>query len=240
MIFNILLYSFIAGLSTILGVYLVRRFETWTKKNSLFLISFAIGVILANAFFHLLPESIKLNQNCLYFTLLGIFSLYIFEHFITIHACSEEKCEVHTLGLTSALGIGFHSLIDGIIIAIGFKADFALGILTSLAVIFHELPEGVFTYTLLIHDQVPQIKSLIYSWLVALATPFGAILTYFLIRNISENSLGIPLAFAGGTFIYIGSSDLIPETHRKSNIINVFLVGLGILFVIFLGRFLER
>lgn len=111
--------------------------------------------------------------------------------------------------------------------------------LTSLAVIAHELPEGVFTYTLLIADKVPELQSLAYSWIVALATPFGAIVTYLVLRNLSPSSLGIMLAAAGGTFIYIGAADLFPQVHRKPNLLNALLVLVGISFVLVLGRFLE-
>lgn len=239
-IVNVVVYSFIAGLSTMTGVLLVKRYSEWTKRNSLYLISFAVGILLANALFHLIPEAAELTSNWMYYTLGGILLLFIVEHFITIHACVEpEECEIHTLGIVSIIGIGLHSLIDGIIIGIGFEISPLLGLLSSIAVIAHEIPEGVFTYTLLKHSNVPENKTLIYSWLVALATPFGALATILLFRNFSPAILGILLSFAAGSFIYIGSSDLTPELHKKSSLWNVILILLGIGFVIFLGQILE-
>ena len=236
---NILIYSFIAGLSTVFGVYLVRRFENWTKKNAVFLISFAIGVLLASAFFHLLPEAIEINPSWFYWTLGTIFLLFFIEHFVIIHSCHEGECDNHALGTVSFLGIVFHSLIDGIIIGIGFEVSFAIGFLTSLAVIFHETAEGVFIYALLIQDKAFQAKALFLSWVVALATPFGAVATFFFAGSISPIVLSWLIAGAAGSFIYIGASDLVPEAHKKHNFLNIFLVLAGIIFVLVLGRFLN-
>lgn len=239
MFYNVAIFSLIAGLSTIFGVYLVRRFEVWTKRNVVFLISFAIGVLLANAFFHLLPEAIEINSTWFYWTLGTIIFLFIIEHFVIIHSCREGECDTHALGTVSFLGIVFHSFIDGIIIGVGFGVSFAVGSATSLAVILHETAEGAFIYTLLIQDKKFQNKALLLSWIVALATPFGAIATFLLIQGVSPIVLSWLLAGAAGSFIYIGASDLVPEAHKKYNFWNIFLVLSGILFVFLIGRFLS-
>lgn len=233
---NITIYSFIAGLSTIGGVYLVRYFKNWAKINSVYLISFAVGVLLATAFLNLLPEAISSETDWALWTLGTIIVLYLLEHMMIIHSCQEEECEVHNMGILSSLGIGFHSLIDGITIGIAFQFGQAIGIIASFAVIFHETAEGIFTYTLLTHDNVSKFKALFYSWLVALATPVGAIATYFFTRGMSGISLGALLSIAAGSFIYIGSSDLVPATHKKQAFLNVVLVLLGVGFVILMGR----
>jgi len=239
MLVNLIIFSSLAGLSTILGVYLIRHFENFFKKNVTFLISFAIGILLATAFFHLLPESIDLTSKGWFYWVLGaIILLYLIEHLTIIHFCQEEECEIHAMGAVSLLGIGIHSLIDGIIIGVGFKVSFIIGFLAASAVIFHETAEGIIIYTLLIKDKTTRNKALFYSWLVALATPFGAILTFLFIQNTSQETLGWLIAFSAGSFIYIGASDLIPETHRKYNFLNIFLVLLGIIFVFVIGKFL--
>jgi ZIP family zinc transporter/zinc and cadmium transporter len=232
---NITIYSFIAGLSTLLGVYLVKHFENWTKRNAIFLISFAVGVLLSAAFLELLPESVEASGNWMYWILGTIIIFYLMEHLMVIHSCREGECEVHNMGVMSVLGIGFHSLIDGITIAIAFQVGSAIGIMASFAVIFHETAEGIFTYGLLIHDNIPRSKALFYSWLVALATPAGAIATYFATKNISASALGILLSIAAGSFIYIGASDLVPATHKKQAFLNAILVLSGVGFVVLIS-----
>lgn len=238
---TILIYSLIAGLATLAGVYLVKFFREKVEKNILYFISFAIGVILASAFLNLLPAAAELNDRYFVWFFIGFGLLFLFEHILSIHSPYEKEHDLKTVGLTSTLGIGFHSLIDGIAIAVGFEISYKIGFLTSLAVIFHEVPEGVFTYTLLLLGSIPEKKRLFYSWLVTLATPVGALLTYFLIRNFSQANLGALLGLAGGTFIYIAASDLIPETHRRSSRFWLHLSPLlfGALFVIVILRYLE-
>lgn len=232
---NITIYSFIAGLSTIIGIYLVRHYEEWTKRNSVYLISFAVGVLLATAFFELLPEAIGFIGNWPYWVLGTIIVLYLLEHAIIIHSCREPECEVHNISTISVLGIGFHSLIDGITISVAFIVSFALGLIAAFAVIFHEIAEGIFTYTLLIHDQVKETKAMLYSWLVALATPIGALAAYFFLKQASESLVGILLAIAAGSFIYIGASDLVPATHKKYSWLNIVLFLAGVGFVVLIG-----
>ncbi len=240
-IINILIYSFIAGLSTLFGVWLVRRYQNWTKRNAIFLISFAVGILLANAFFNLLPEAISLSPDIwMYYVFGGILFLFILEHIITIHACIEpEECDQHPFGITSVIGIGIHSLIDGIIIGIGFKVSPFIGLITALSVIAHEIPEGIFTYTLLKHANIAEKKNLIYCWLVALATPIGALLTAALISRASISILGPLLAFAAGSFIYVGASDLTPQIHKRSSVFNIVIILVGIVFVMLLSHFFE-
>jgi len=237
--FDIALYSTVAGLSTVAGVYLVKGFSEWTRRNFQYLISFAVGVIMATAFIDLLAEAVSLSGAWFAGALAAFLVLYLIEFGLNIHYCRYEACKeeghIRPVGRVSALGIGLHSLLDGFTIGVGFEAGFAIGVIASFAVIFHELPEGAFTYMLLIHDRVEEGRATIFSWLVALATPFGAIATYLLIRDVSEATLGILLAIAGGTFIYIAAADLVPETHRRSRIGNAALVLIGVAFVIVLG-----
>jgi len=245
---SVIIYSILAGFSAILGIFLVRRFESWTRKNAIFLISFAIGILLANAFFHLLPEAIKFDSQSWFFWTLGtIIFLYSIEHFIIIHSCVEEGCEVHTLGKMSVIGLGFHSLIDGLVIGASFRVGLTIGTLVSLAVIFHKVSDGIFTYSLLIHDNVSRKKSLILSLVVAFTTSLGAILTFIWAEGIKLEILGYLLAIAAGSFIYIGASDLIPESHKnlsttsisnRHKFLNVILVLLGIMFVFVTSKIL--
>lgn len=246
-LFFILFYSLLAGFATIAGLLIVLWQEKWARKNSIYLISLAAGVLITTALLNLLPESLKLlplQDNIWlspFFSLIIGFGLfYVIEQLIVIHTCVEENCETHTFGIVAALGIGFHSLIDGIVIGVGFELDYRIGLISSLAVIVHELPEGIFTLGFLLHANMSLKKAVIYTTAVALATPLGAILTYVFIKDVPQTLLGYILAIAAGSFLYIGASDLIPQTHKVSRKASALLVVLGALFVILITNYIPH
>lgn len=234
---EILISGLLAGLATVAGAYLFRIFDHKIRRHTIYLVSFAAGLLLANAFLHLLPESQALNSYWPFFVLIAIAIFYFLEQAFIIHSCQEEHCEAHTVGIMSILGLGFHSLIDGLAIGLSFEINFSVGLIATLAIIFHKFAEGGCTYSLLVYDKSLNKRALLFSWLVALATPIGAILAFIFLRQASNNFLGALLALAAGTFIYIASSDLLPATHKKSNWLNILLFFLGLTFVALLGQF---
>jgi len=235
-LFNTVFYGLVAGLATILGILLVLYFEKFARKNSTYLISFAAGVLMASALIFLVPESQELTQNALIFVLIGFLIFYLLEHFIVIHSCHEENCQGHALDKVAVIGIGFHSLIDGIAIAVGFEISAKIGLIATLAVILHELPEGITTLSILLHRNIKKKLAIIFSLIVALATPVGAILTYFFVIGISESILGILLAVTAGSFIYIAATDLVPETHIRFNKLNALVLLIGVFILYFIGK----
>ena len=231
---NTLFYSFVAGLATLVGVYMVFAKESWAKRNTIFFLSFSAGVILATAFTHILPEAIELNEGhaltVVLFTLIGY---YIFEHLIAIHTCRErsDDCEVHSMGFPTFIAIGLHSLLDGVVIGVGFEADIKVGIASAVAILLHRLPVGITVASLLMHTGYTKARVLLMGWVVAVAAGVGAMGAYFFVRDVSMTTLGILLAFSAGSFIYIGASDLLPETHKKMSRLNILLVLVGVALV---------
>lgn len=237
MLSNIVIYSLLAGLATIAGMFLVLNNENWARRNTIYLISFSAGVLLSVAFTHLIPEALKLNSNGLLWLLFGFVFFYILEHLIIIHSCQEDDaCTVHPIDKIALLGMGFHSLLDGVIIGIGFEISNTLGLLTTLAVLLHKLPDGISMVSVLLHSDYTKKKARDYSLLVASMTPIGAILSYLFLKNISTGILGIFLAVAAGSFLYIASADLIPEIHKKSKILNIVLLIVGIIMPFLIER----
>lgn len=231
--------SFIAGLATVVGAYGVRLFSNWTKRNTTPIIALAAGIIFSTAVLELVPESAELTKSWTLWILLGFILFFVLEQFMVMHACSDscEHCGHHR-NRTAVLGIGLHSLVDGMLIGLGFEVSNTIGIIATIAVIIHEIPEGVFSYTLLTRGKVGSKTAMLYSWLVALATPIGTILTILLIPHISSSVIGALMAVTAGNFIYIAATDLIPETHKKSAISSMILVLIGVVFVYALQRIL--
>jgi len=236
---NIIFYSLIAGLSTIFGTMLVFYKEPWAKKNSVFLISFAAGIMLTISFLHLLPEAKEVFDNVWLATFIGFLCFYILQNIVMFHPCHDEECEIHRLGILSSIGLTIHSLLDGIAIAVGFEAGQSLGILTTIAVLLHEVPEGITITGILLHSKLTKIKIWTYSLIVAIATPVGAIGTYFFLTNISKNLLGFLLAFTAGSFIYLAAADLLPETHKKHHWANAIFFFTGVGLILLVGYFLH-
>jgi ZIP family zinc transporter/zinc and cadmium transporter len=132
-------------------------------------------------------------------------------------------------------GLFFHSLVDGVIIGVGFQIDPKLGLITALGVISHELPEGVTTFSLLI-SSIKRKTALRLSMAVALATPLGALISLTFIGSLSKEVIGLLLAVAGGSFLYIGASDLIPETHEEKGFVNAGFLLLGVVILYSLSK----
>lgn len=238
--FSIILYSIIAGLSTIVGVIMVVRKEDWVLEHSHYVNSFAAGLILGIAFFHLLPESLELSEHAILFVFVGFLLFYLLENGLVLHSGSEihfrdKHNPQHTKGVVMFSGLFFHSLVDGVIIGVGFEIDPKLGLITALGVISHELPEGVTTFSLLINS-IERKTALRLSIAVALATPLGALISLTFIGGLSKEVIGLLLAVAGGSFLYIGASDLIPETHEEKGFVNAGFLLLGVVLLYSLSK----
>jgi zinc and cadmium transporter len=241
--FNIIAYSTIAGLSTLLGIALVIVNEERVIRYSHYVNSFAAGLILGVAFFHLFPESLDLSENALLYIFLGFLVFYLLENLMVLHSGSEIHFEgkrnpQHTKGMVMFSGLFFHSLLDGIIIGVGFEIDPKVGLLTSLGIILHEVPEGVTSFSLLMAS-ITRNTALKMSIAVAFATPLGALISLAFIGALSESTVGLLLAMAGGSFLYIGASDLIPETHEEKGVANAGFLLLGILFLFSLSKMIR-
>jgi zinc and cadmium transporter len=238
--YSIIFYSAIAGLSTMVGIALVIIGEAWVVRYSHWVNSFAAGLILGVAFFHLFPESLELSEHALVFIFVGFLVFYLLESWMVLHSGSEihfskEDNPRLAKGMVMFSGLFFHSLIDGVIIGVGFEVDPKLGLLTAVGIISHELPEGVTSFSLLL-TSIARKTAVKMAIAVALATPLGAILSLAFIRGLSESTVGLLLAMAGGTFLYIAASDLIPETHEKGGILNALFLISGILFLFSLSK----
>jgi zinc transporter ZupT len=239
---NVTLYGSLAGLATLAGIYIVLTRAAWARRSSIYLISFASGALLSASLLDIFPESLELNGNAAVYALLSFLAFYVLEQNVVVHAghedpqCSEESemHQRHALGVISFLGIGFHSLLDGVIIGAGFADSAGTGIIATVGVIMHEFPEGLSMMAILLHAGLTRSRALAYSVVVALATPVGALVSYGLLQGIQPSVLGGLLGVAAGSFLYIAASDLIPETRRQSTPYNIPLVvgGMAILFVL--------
>ncbi|MDD5632091.1 MAG: ZIP family metal transporter, partial [Methylococcales bacterium] len=223
-------------------------------------ISFAIGALLAVAFWGLIPEAfaiVKPDQfQALSGTILaGILGFFVLEKLLIWRHCHYGSCEAHgeeglggdhahshghshsnakSAGALIILGDSIHNFVDGVLIAAAFLTDVQLGIVTSLAVAAHEIPQEVGDFAILLDSGYSRGKALFYNVLASLTTVLGGVLAYFSLEDLHD-SLPYFLALAASSFIYIAVADLIPSLHTKTDMKNslqqITLIAAGVLLI---------
>ncbi len=168
--------------------------------------------------------------------IIGFVAFYMLEKILHWRHCHEGKCDVHVFTYLNLIGDAVHNFLDGIIIAASFVVNTNLGIVTTLAVIFHEIPQEFGDFGVLIYGGFSKAKALTYNFLTALTAVAGAVIGFFLSSAI-ENSVVFLLPLTAGGFIYIASSDLVPELRKETDIKKsllpfiFFLLGLGFMWL---------
>lgn len=229
-----LLYSLMAAAASVTGILLVMRWQRPVMAHSQVVNSIAAGVILGVAFLGLIPETRERNTDALPFILVGFLALYMVETVAIFHGGAEMHYEdghahVHSSrGWSVFVGLFLHSLIDGIVIGVGFAVSEELGIVAAASVAIHKLPEGAITFALLI-SRISRRRAFLLSTAVAVAAPVGTLAGLIALPGIDKTTLGYPLALAAGSFIYIGASDLVPETHTEKARTNALFLLAGVL-----------
>ena len=227
-------------------------------------ISFAIGALLAVAFWGLIPEAFATANPAQIQTLsgtilAGILGFFILEKLLIWRHCHYGACEAHgddghedshehghvhshshnhgiakSTGALIIVGDGIHNFVDGVLIAAAFLTDAQLGIVTSLAVAAHEIPQEVGDFAILLQSGYSKGKALFYNVLASLSTVLGGILAYFSLEDLHQ-SLPYFLALAASSFIYIAVADLIPSLHKKTDMKNslqqIALIAAGVLLI---------
>ncbi|PJE58409.1 MAG: ZIP zinc transporter [Candidatus Portnoybacteria bacterium CG10_big_fil_rev_8_21_14_0_10_36_7] len=232
---QILIFSSLGGVGALVGSGLLLWNEKLTRRFSIYLISFATGIILSVAFLDLLPESVSNMSlgNPFLFVLIGICAFFILEKSMVWYHChGENECELHTSGPMSLIGDALHNFGDGIIIAIAFLANSITGVYVALAIVLHEIPQEISDFSILLHNGMDKKRALIYNLMVAFTAPLGALVTYYYADFFRAN-LGATLALAAGGLMYIAIADLIPQLHKITSslksIIQVVLFMAGII-----------
>ena len=125
-------------------------------------------------------------------------------------------------------GDAIHNFVDGALIAAAFMLDFHAGVMVTLAVILHEIPQEIADFGVLLYAGLSKTKAILYNLLTALTAVIGALVIYFFGTNITE-ILPLVIAFAAGNFIYLATADLIPELHHGEIKKNIFIHSIWLL-----------
>jgi zinc and cadmium transporter len=226
----IIIFCLIGGALSVVAAALFLVFPERLRLHLLpHLISFATGALLGGAFIALLPHALtsagQTDAHTITFTvLLGVLGFFLLEKTVLWRHCHAEDCEAHVPGESShqqhaagsliLIGDGLHNFVDGVLIAAAFMTDIHLGVVTSIAVAAHEIPQEVGDFAVLLHSGFSREKALFYNLLSSLTTIIGGILAYYSLSGI-EGILPYILAIAAASFIYIAVADLIPGLHKQ-------------------------
>jgi zinc and cadmium transporter len=214
------------------------------------LVSFATGALLGAALLGLLPDAIELvgagSAHKIGLTLLiGLLIFFVLEKLLLWRHCHQEVCEAHTphdehahaknRDAASAslvlIGDGFHNILDGVLIAAAFLTDVHLGIVTSMAVIAHEIPQEVGDFAILLNGGMSRSRALALNLLTSLTSVIGGVAAYYSLSG-TQQVLPYAIALAASSFLYIAVADLIPGLHRRvdpgSGIKQFILISLGV------------
>lgn len=233
---------FLVSAISLVGVIALGLNDRFLKSILTYLVSLSAGALLGDVFLHLLPEMAEVGfgvKEGLFF-LLGIIIFFILERFILWHhSHSSHDEDIHSSVYLTMVGDSLHNFIDGLIIASSFMVSVPLGIAATIAVIFHEIPQEIGQFAVLIHGGWSKAKATLYNFASALTAVLGALVVVVFARSLEE-APSFLLAFAGASFIYVAMSDLIPELHKERSTYKAFvqfvwfLVGIGIMGVMLL------
>jgi zinc transporter ZupT len=209
--------SLSAAVVTSLGIYTIRNFAEWGRRNTTYFMSFAAGVLISASFLHLIPKSFSMNPHAGVFLLVGFLGLYFFNRFITAFVCEKDPDrQEYAIGIIPALGIGFHSLIDGVVYSITFSVSLFTGLLATAGMVLHEFPEGIITYLLLVRGGFAERTALLLAFFAAaLSTPVGMLVSWPLISRIDASLLGALLSLSAGALVYVGATHLLPKAQEE-------------------------
>ena len=228
--------TFLVSAISLIGVFTLVLSKKTLDKILVLLIGFAAGGLIGGAFLHLLPESIEKSggNQAFFYALIGFSFFFMLERIFHWRHCHEGECDIHAFTYLNLLGDGIHNFIDGMLIASSFLIDFKLGLITTLLIICHEIPQEIGDFGILVSGGFTRTKALFFNFLCALTAMLGATAGYFLSNRLDSFSLFL-LPFTAGGFIYIASSDLIPELHkqkseRRANL-SFLLFLIGVLFL---------
>lgn len=206
----------LGSLAGLLGGLLMLSKKNWAKVISVHAIPFAAGVMLVVSLLDLLPEAIeKTSPNTVFpIVLIVIVAAFFFEQFFMhLHHHEEHTRTISRSMPLVVVGDTIHNFIDGLAIAAAYLVSPSLGVVVALATFLHEIPHEMGDFGLMIAAGWQRAKIILVNVFSAMSSYLGAILVVAFAASFEAN-LGVLLAVAGGLFLYIASSDLLPEVHE--------------------------
>jgi ZIP family zinc transporter len=216
--------AIVLGCAAVLATLLGGVFALRHRDKLHLILGFSAGAVLGVAFFDLLPESLDLAGDrysvttVATLTATGFFAYLLLSRVLLLHPEGEEDAHDedvhhHGAGTLGAASLSLHSFLDGVGIGLAFQASTAVGAVVAAGVLAHDFSDGINTVTMILRNRGHGV--LAFKWLLvdAAAPLLGVLATTFL--TVGDAHLGLMLAVFCGFFLYLGASDLIPESHHR-------------------------
>ncbi|MGH2788371.1 MAG: ZIP family metal transporter [Actinomycetota bacterium] len=208
----------VVSLLSLVGALVFVVSERSLRTALVLLVPFAAGALLGDAFLHLLPEVAEsesgLDLTASFSTMGGILSLFVLEKVLHWHhAHFPHEDMVHPVAVSNLIGDGLHNFVDGAIIAGAFLLDPAVGVATAVAVALHEIPQELGDFAILVHAGMGPRRAALFNFVSGLAAVAGGVITLAIGSADAAERVLVP--FSAGAFVYIASTDLIPELHKE-------------------------
>lgn len=229
--------SIIVSLISLIGILSLLLKENLLNKLLFVLIAFAAGGLIGGAFLHLLPEALEqaVSSEVFLYLIVGFIFFFILEKYLHWRHCHEGTCDIHPFTYLSLIGDGVHNFIDGLVIGASFLVSIKFGLITTLIIVLHEIPQEIGDFGILVYGGFTKLKALYFNFLIALTCIFGAIAGYLVSAYIDNFSVFL-IPFTAGGFIYIAACDLIPELHKqpelKKSAVSMLAFLCGILLIL--------
>lgn len=209
----------VISLASLAGAATLVLRKNRLKSGLLILVSFAAGALLGDAFLHLIPEIVEEHGefpvSASIGLLSGVLAFFVLEkvlHWHHSHMAAEEV--LHPVAVTNLLGDALHNFVDGAIVAGAFLTSTRVGIATTIAVALHEIPQEIGDFGILLHAGLKPKRALLLNFLTALTALAGAVIT-LAASSFVEGIATVLIPITAGGFVYIASTDLIPELHKE-------------------------
>lgn len=207
----------VLGLGAVLATALGGAFALRRRDRLHLVLGFSAGAVLGVALFDLLPEAMELAttryapSTVALLVGVGFFAFTVLNRLVLLHP--ETATRARRRGALGAAGLALHSFLDGVGIGLAFKVSTSVGVVVAAAVLAHDFSDGINTVTVVLKNRDEKARALRWLLLDAAAPLLGVLSTSF--YSLSGTDLGLVLALFCGCFLYIGASDLLPESHRR-------------------------